>query len=105
MWRSLTKLRGLPPETRVYCAHEYTQSNARFALTVDPENAALRQRSREIDEARAAGRPTVPATLAEERRTNPFLRADDPGLQHAVGMAGADPVAVFAEIRHRKDVF
>jgi hydroxyacylglutathione hydrolase len=105
MWRSLLKLRGLPPETRVYCAHEYTQSNARFALTIDPENAALRQRAREIDAARAAGRPTVPATLAEERRTNPFLRADDPGLQRAVGMAGADPVAVFAEIRHRKDVF
>jgi hydroxyacylglutathione hydrolase len=105
MWSSLLKLRALPAETRVYCAHEYTQSNARFALIIDPENAVLKARSREIDAARDTGRPTVPATLEVERRTNPFLRADDPALQRAVGMGGADPVAVFAEIRHRKDVF
>ncbi len=105
MWASLNKFRDLPGETRVYCAHEYTQSNARFALTVDPDNEALRRRAAEIDRLRAEMRPTVPSTLAEERATNPFLRADAPGLQAALGMSGADPVAVFAETRRRKDSF
>jgi hydroxyacylglutathione hydrolase len=105
MWRSLSKLRALPDDTRVYCAHEYTQSNARFALTVDPANAALKTRAAAVDAARAAGRPTVPSTIAEERATNPFLRADDPALAAAIGLDGADPVEVFAEVRRRKDVF
>ncbi|MDB5409224.1 MAG: gloB [Rhodospirillales bacterium] len=105
MWNSLSKLRALPPETRVYCGHEYTQANARFALTVEPDNKALIERARAIDQARAAGRSTVPGLLGDELATNPFLRADRPELQQAAGMAGADPVAVFAEIRHRKDVF
>ena len=105
MWRSLSTLRALPPETEVYCAHEYTQSNARFALTVDPENRDLARRAAEIDRMRAADIPTVPSTLDEERRTNPFLRADDPGVAQAVGLAGADPVRVFAEVRARKDSF
>lgn len=105
MWRSLSKLRGLPPETRVFCAHEYTQSNARFALSVDGNNAALRARAAEIDEIRAAGRPTVPSTLGVEQATNPFLRADEPALADALGLAGRDPVSVFTEVRHRKDVF
>lgn len=105
MWNSLSKLRRLPDDTRVYCAHEYTQSNARFALTVDPDNDALRTRAKVVDSVRAAGRPTVPSTLGEERATNPFLRADDPALAAAVGLRGADPVEVFAEVRRRKDVF
>lgn len=105
MWHSLSKLAALPPATRIYCAHEYTQSNARFALSVEPGNPALQRRAAEIDRLRAAGRPTVPSTLAEEIATNPFLRADQPGLQQGVGLAGADPVAVFAETRQRKDVF
>lgn len=105
MWRSLDKLRALPGATRVYCAHEYTQANARFALTVDPQNAALRQRADEIDRMRAAGRPTVPSTLAEELATNPFLRADDGDLAATVGLSPANPVAVFAEVRGRKDRF
>jgi hydroxyacylglutathione hydrolase len=105
MWGSLTKLRELPGDTRVYCAHEYTQTNARFALTVEPDNAALKARAEKVNALRAEGKPTVPSTMEEERRTNPFLRADDARLQHAIGMDGADPVMVFAEVRHRKDSF
>jgi hydroxyacylglutathione hydrolase len=105
MWSSLQKIMALPPETVVYCAHEYTQANARFALTVDPDNADLRQRAARIDADRAAGRFTVPTTIAQELRTNPFLRASDPGLQRAIGMEGAPPVEVFAETRRRKDRF
>lgn len=105
MWSSLSKLRRLPEDTRVYCAHEYTQANARFAVSVEPENQALQARSREIDAARAQDRPTVPSILGEELATNPFLRADQPGLAANVGLAGSDPVAVFAEVRRRKDSF
>ena len=105
MWRSLGKYDGLPDDARVFCAHEYTQANAKFALTVEPANAALVARSKEIDALREAGRPTVPSTLGEERETNPFLRAGAEPLKRAIGMAEADPVAVFAEIRTRKDSF
>jgi hydroxyacylglutathione hydrolase len=105
MWNSLSKFAALPDSTRVYCAHEYTQANARFALTVDPNNKALRKRAAEIDRLRAEDTPTVPSTLGEERATNPFLRAEDPGLKAAIGLTTADPVAVFAETRKRKDNF
>ncbi len=105
MWASLAKLRGLPPSTRIFCGHEYTQSNARFALAVDPENRALISRAARVDSARAKGRPTVPATHAEERATNPFLRADDPAFAQAQGLDSGDPVAVFAAMRARKDKF
>ena len=105
MWSSLSKFRKLPENTRVFCAHEYTQANARFALSVEPENQALQDRSRQIDLARAQDRPTVPSTLGEELATNPFLRADQPGLAANVGLSGSDPVAVFAEVRRRKDNF
>lgn len=105
MWASLLKLRALPGETRVYCGHEYTLSNARFALTVDPDNAALQTRAAEVESLRQAGQPTVPSTIELERKTNPFLRADQPGVQAALGMKGADPVQVFAELRARKDRF
>jgi hydroxyacylglutathione hydrolase len=105
MWDSLSKLRALPPETRVYCAHEYTQANIRFALSVDPENDALAARADEVSRLRGAGQPTVPSTLGEEAAANPFLRADDPALAARLGLAGADPVAVLAEVRGRKDRF
>jgi hydroxyacylglutathione hydrolase len=105
MWSSLSKLRGLPPQTRVYCGHEYTQSNARFAVAIDPDNKALKARAAKVDAARAKGVPTVPATLAEERSTNPFLRADDAAFARAQGLDASDPVAVFAAIRSRKDKF
>ena len=105
MWTSLTKLRELPAETRVYCAHEYTELNARFAVTVDPANPDLIRRIAEVKRLRADGRPTVPSTMGEERRANPFLRADQPGVAAGVALDLADPVAVFAEVRRRKDVF
>jgi len=105
MWTSLSRFRALPPETRVYCAHEYTASNVRFAVTVDPDNAALRRREAEVTALRAAGKPTVPSTIGEERAANPFMRADDPVLAANVGMAGRSPVEVFAEVRGRKDRF
>lgn len=105
MWDSLGKLRALPDATRIYCAHEYTQANARFAVTVDPENRALLQRVAEIDAARSRGEPTVPDTLGRDRETNPFLRADAASVAAAVGLAGGDPVEVFAEVRQRKDNF
>ena len=106
MWHSLLKLRELPLSTRVFCAHEYTQSNGRFARLAERDNAALLARIEEADRLRAQGRPTLPSTIASERACNPFLRADQPSVARAVGMEpGADPVAVFTELRRRKDVF
>lgn len=105
MWQSLQKLLTLPDETLVYCAHEYTQSNARFALSVEPQNDQLQQRSREIDTLRAAGQPTVPSTLGLEKATNPFLRPMSHDLQQTIDMAGAPLVDVFAKTRQLKDHF
>ena len=105
MWTSLGKLKRLPDPTRVYCAHEYTQSNIRFALSVDGGNRALQERSRQVDALRAENKPTVPSTIAEERATNPFLRADDAALARGIGLDTRDPVAVFAAVRKAKDVF
>lgn len=105
MWQSLMRLSALPPETVVYCAHEYTLSNAKFAMTIDPDNALLRDRIKKFETQRAHGEPTVPTTIADERETNPFLRADDPAIRARLDMAAAAPVDVFAEIRRRKDSF
>lgn len=105
MWESLGRIAALPPETLVYSGHEYTQSNARFARTIEPDNPALMSRIHDIDAARAEGRPTVPSTLETELATNPFLRADLPEVQEALGMSGYAASEVFAEIRQRKDRF
>ena len=105
MWNSLSKLAALPDDTRVYCGHEYTQANARFALSVDPDNKALQARAAEVERQRAAGKPTIPSTLASERAANPFLRAGDKAIRARLGMEGASDAEVFAEIRHRKDRF
>ncbi len=105
MVTSLAKFDALPDRTRVYCAHEYTQSNGRFALTVEPQNQALQDLMRDVDEKRANGIPTVPSTLGQERATNPFLRPSSRDLQETLGMPGADIVDVFAETRRRKDHF
>ena len=105
MWRSIQKIIALPETTAVYCAHEYTLANARFAVTVDPENAALRARLLETERAREAGTPTVPTTVGRELETNPFCRPDSEGIRAALGMAGATDAEVFAETRRRKDAF
>lgn len=105
MWGSLQKLMQLPPDTIVYSGHEYTSANAKFALSVDPDNSALISRSKAIDAAREQGRPTVPSTLAEELATNPFLRAEDPTIRSRLAMQDETDAAVFAEIRKRKDKF
>ena len=102
---SLSKLAALPPDTRVYCAHEYTQSNARFALSVEPHNAALRRRSAEVDRLRAEGKSTIPSTIGLELETNPFLRWASPEIQQSVGLLGGLPAAVLGETRRRKDNF
>jgi hydroxyacylglutathione hydrolase len=105
LWKSLLKLRALPADTQVYCGHEYTLGNAKFAVTVDPENGPLKARLQDIDAKRAKGEPTVPSLMGEEIATNPFLRADHPDVQEALGMSGKDPGAVFAELRERKNNF
>lgn len=105
MWASLSKLAALPADTIVYSGHEYTASNARFALTVEPKNAALQARAADITSKRAAGIPTVPSTLAEELAANPFLRAHLPEMKSAMNMQGATDVDVFAAIRKQKDNF
>jgi len=105
MWNSLQKFRSLPASTRVYCAHEYTLANGRFALSVEPDNEALRARMKQVEQLRAQDRPTVPSTLAEELATNPFLRPDSPDLQRTIGLPNNDLVEVFARTRALKDSF
>ncbi|WP_305095763.1 hydroxyacylglutathione hydrolase [Croceibacterium aestuarii] len=102
-WDSLSRLKALPPQTTLYCAHEYTQANARFALHADPDNTALQDYAAEIDRKRAAGEPTVPMQLARELATNPFLRADTPEMRARWG--GSSPPETFAAIRAAKDSF
>lgn len=105
MYESLKKLAALPGETQIYCGHEYTQANAKFALTVDPTNSALKERAKKIDALRAEGEATLPTTIAEELATNPFLRWHDPAIRKNLGMEKASDAEVFAEVRKRKDVF
>lgn len=103
MLESLTKLAGLPDDTAVYCGHEYTLSNARFALTVDPGNPALRDRAQEVERLRAAGAFTLPSTIGREKATNPFLRAADPAIAATLGLEGRPPLDVFTALRERKN--
>jgi hydroxyacylglutathione hydrolase len=105
MWESLSKLMRLKDETRIYCGHEYTLNNARFALTLEPGNAALKARMAEVTMARDRGAPTVPSTLLLEKRTNPFLRPDSAEIRRTLGLTAAGDVEVFAEMRRRKDSF
>jgi hydroxyacylglutathione hydrolase len=105
MWNSLRKLMALPKDTSVYCGHEYTQANARFALTIEPDSAALQKRAAEVDAMRAEGKATLPTTIGLELETNPFLRPHVPAIQKLLGMEGKPEAQIFAEIRERKDRF
>jgi hydroxyacylglutathione hydrolase len=105
MWASLSKFLAMPDDMRVYSGHNYGRANGRFALSIEPGNQALKDRIARIEAADAAGEPIVPATIAEEKATNPFLRATEPTVKAAVGLAGAEDAAVFAEVRRRKDAF
>lgn len=105
MFQSLKRLVALPGDTAVYCGHEYTESNARFALSIDPENSALKERATEITRLRAADKMTLPTTIALEMATNPFLRWHDQRIRGRLGLQNASDEAVFTEIRKRKDIF
>ncbi|MGJ4888437.1 hydroxyacylglutathione hydrolase [Bradyrhizobium sp. HKCCYLRH3099] len=103
MWDSLLKLRALPDDFRLYCGHEYTASNVKFALTVDPDNEALKARAAEVTRLRAANQATIPTLLGEEKLANVFLRADDPAIAIRLRMKGAGAEEVFGELRERKN--
>src|ERR1700749_2531690 len=103
MWNSLLKLRSLPDDFRLYCGHEYTAANIKFALTVEPDNAALKARAEEVTRLRAAGQPTIPVTLGSEKQANVFLRADEPSVAASLRMKGASAADVFGELRERKN--
>ena len=105
MWQGLQRLKALPPETKIHCGHEYTLSNAKFALSVDPGNAALKARAQEAQRQIDAGRPTIPAILSDELAANPFLRADTPEIAAAMNLSGAPAWQVFGALRKAKDNF
>ena len=105
MWTSLQKLKALPPSTQIYCTHEYTQANGKFALSVEPDNFQLQQRMIDVAQLRLNNKSTVPSTIGEERATNPFFREDSRSLQKKLGLENQSPVSVFTELRKRKDSF
>jgi hydroxyacylglutathione hydrolase len=110
LWESLTALRSLPDETLVYCGHEYTEANAKFALAVDKDNEALKTRANQAAALRREGKPTLPARLGDEKQSNPFLRTDQPEFQKALAKKGfpvhdADPAAILGALRAAKDRF
>jgi hydroxyacylglutathione hydrolase len=105
MWTSLQKLKALPASTRIYCTHEYTQTNGRFALSVEPDNPQLQQRMEIVNQRRSKHLPTVPSTIEQELATNPFFRENSPALQAAINMINRTPIEVFAEVRRLKDKF
>lgn len=106
MWQSLQSLKALPPRTRVYCAHEYTQANGRFALSVEADNPDLQHRLREVADLRTRNQPTLPSTIQQELATNPFLREESPSIRKQLALdASASPQQVFALLRKLKDQF
>lgn len=105
MWESLSKFLEMPDDMRLYSGHNYGQQNGRFALAIEPGNQELQDRVARIGQADDKGEPIVPSTIAEEKATNPFLRATRPGVKAAVGLVGADDASTFAEVRRRKDAF
>ena len=105
MWNSLKKLRDLPEDTQIYCGHEYTLANIKFARTIEPDNPVLAAREAQAKRQIEEGRPTIPVTIGDEKLANPFLRADRADVAAGIGMAGKPADAVFTEIRARKNKF
>jgi len=105
MWESLCKLRALPPQTKVYCGHEYTEKNIKFALSLERDKPNLLSLQKEIKLLREEGKSSLPSTIKIETDSNPFLRADQNDLKEALGMAGSDTIEVFSKIRKRKDSY
>ncbi len=103
MWESVSKIAALPGDTNIYCGHEYTLTNARFALTIEPENEVLKKRVAEVEALRAAGKPTIPTTVDLEKATNPFLRPRSRSIQARIGMLGAPEPEVFGRLRQLKN--
>ena len=103
MWESLLKLRALPDDFKLYCGHEYTAANVRFALTIEPDNPALKERAEEVKRLRAENKPTVPTLLGQEKKANVFLRADEPSVAASVRMKDRGAAEVFGELRERKN--
>jgi hydroxyacylglutathione hydrolase len=105
MWASLLKIKKLPLDTKIYCAHEYTLANAQFALSIDPFNRALQHQIEQFKALRSLGKSTIPTLLNDEIAGNPFLRADVPAIAESIGLSGYPPEQVFAELRKRKNTF
>lgn len=105
LWRSLLRLRNLPPETKVYCGHEYTLSNLEFALSLTPTRQDLIDFKRWALSQREAGLPTIPSTIEREQALNPFLQADNADFVKHLELGNSDPVAVFTQLRRWKDEF
>src|SRR5215472_4812208 len=103
MWESLLKLRALPDDFKLYCGHEYTAANVKFALTIEPDNPALKARAEEVKRLRAENKPTVPTLLGEEKKANVFLRADEPSVAASVRMKDRSAAEIFGELRERKN--
>ena len=105
MWRSLEKVMALPDDTEIYCGHEYTLKNLEFALSIEPNNSDVKARLEEVKKLNLEGKPTVPSTLAIEKKTNPFLRVKSTTLQEDLGVSDTDPATLFSHIRELKDKF
>ena len=103
LWRSLQKLRDLPAETRVYCGHEYTEANLKFALSLEPHNKDLKTFQTKMAKLRGSNKPSVPSTIGIETHLNPFLRADDPNFVQKLDFIQKDPISIFTTLRHQKD--
>ena len=105
MWNSLQKIRALPDSTLIYCGHEYTQSNIKFAISLEPENSLLEEKYQEVFFKRKNNKPTVPSRLSEEKKLNPFLRADDKVFMENLNLREKTSLEVFSQIRAQKDMF
>lgn len=103
LWHSLQQLKNLPKNTRIYCSHEYTQANGKFALSLEPNNQLLKQRIQQVNQLRSANEATVPSTLEQELATNPFLREDSSDIQQSINMLGRPATEIFKKIRELKD--